>query len=217
MILQVVAHQFRQPTGLLGRAWGLLMNHGNATIIAGTVGAMGAEPQHCVLEIGFGGGYGLELLLAAAHQGFVAGAELSDVMMARARKRFAAAVARKRLRLVAASVDRLPFDDEAFDRVVSVNTVYFWPDPLHGMSEIYRVLKPEGRVALGIRSPDSMRRLPFTKHGFAIYEPAQLEEMLGLAGFTGVRSEAYDDDRLGRVCIVADKPAFSPYRGKEPA
>lgn len=211
MILQVVAQQFRRPAGLLGRAWGPLMDYGNARIIAGTVDALEAEPQHDVLEIGFGGGFGLRLLLATTREGSVTGTELSDVMIARARRRYADAIERNRLRLVSAAVDRMPLDDELFDRVLTVNTVYFWSDPLRGMSEIFRVLKPAGRLALGIRPPDAMRRLPFTRHGFAIYEPAQIEEMLGLVGFTGVISEAYDDDRLGRICVVGQKPDLSWY------
>src|ERR1700687_1580169 len=207
MVLRIVARQFRQPTGLLGRVWGRLMNRGNARIIAGTIDALAAEPQHRILESGFGGGLGLHLLLAIVPRGSVTGSELSDVMLSRAERRFADAVRDDRLQLVSAAVEQLPLDDVSFDGVITVNTVYFWSDPKRGLTEIFRVLKPGGRLVLGIRPPASMRRLPFTRHGFTIYEPLQLEEMLAQAGFAGARSEAYEDGRMGYICIVVHKAA----------
>jgi SAM-dependent methyltransferase len=188
------------------------MNRGNARIIAGTIDTLAAEPQHRILEIGFGGGLGLQLPLAVVERGSVTGTELSDVMLSRAQRRFADAIRHQRLRLVSAAVEQLPLDDAIFDGAVTVNTVYFWSDPKRGLSEIFRVLKPGGRLVLGIRPPDSMRRLPFTRHGFTIYEPPLLEDMLGQTGFMGARSEAYEDGRLGYICVAAQKPA-SPAAG----
>jgi arsenite methyltransferase len=207
MILRFVARQFRQPTGVLGHLWGRLMNRGNARAIAGAIDALAVAPHHRVLEIGFGGGAGLQLLLSAVSQGLVTGTELSDVMMSRAEKGFADAIRSNRLQLVRAAVERLPLDDGTFDGVVTINTVYFWSDPKKGLAEISRVLRPGGRLVLGIRPSESLRRMAFTRHGFTIYEPGQLEEMLNLAGFTGVRSEAHEDGRLGYVCVIASKPA----------
>lgn len=213
MLLRLVAKQFRQPTGPLGYIWGWLMNRGNARIIAGAIDTLAAEPHHRVLEIGFGGGLGLQLLLTSVPQGSVTGTELSDVMLSRAKRRFADAITHNCLQLVSASVEQLPLDDAIFDGVVTVNTIYFWPDPKQGLTEIFRVLKPGGCLVLGIRPPDSMRRLAFTRHGFTIYEPQQLEDMLQQAEFTGARSEMHEDGRLGYICIAAHKPVSSSEYG----
>jgi len=40
----------------------------------------------------------------------------------------------------------LPFAEAAFDRVVSVNSIKHWPDPVRGLSEIRRVLCPRGQA-----------------------------------------------------------------------
>jgi ubiquinone/menaquinone biosynthesis C-methylase UbiE len=39
---------------------------------------------------------------------------------------------------------RLPYVDNSFDAVVSVGSIKHWPDPQRGITEIHRVLVPEG-------------------------------------------------------------------------
>lgn len=36
-------------------------------------------------------------------------------------------------------VSHLPFPETTFDRVFTINTIYFWPDALQGLTEIHRV------------------------------------------------------------------------------
>jgi MPBQ/MSBQ methyltransferase len=45
--------------------------------------------------------------------------------------------------------ERLPFDDDSFDRYVSAGSIEYWPDPQRGIAEAYRVLR-EGGVGLVI-------------------------------------------------------------------
>ena len=39
----------------------------------------------------------------------------------------------------------LSYDDESFDKVIGVETFYFWPDPVANLREVRRVMKP-GRL-----------------------------------------------------------------------
>lgn len=205
-MLKTIARQFRQPSGVFGRLVGRFMNRANARFTAGAIEALDPKPQDHVLEIGFGGGVGLRRLLSTVQQGTVSGTELSDVMLSQAETRFADAIRQDRLRLARAAVEQLPFDDAAFDGVVTVNTAYFWSDLGQGAGEIFRVLKPGGRLVLGIRPPEVMRRLPLTRHGFTLREPEELEERLSQAGFTNVRSETHEDKKWNYICILAHKP-----------
>lgn len=204
-VLRLVAQQFRRPHGLLGHLWGWLMDRANGREIASSVEALSVEPHHRVLEIGFGGGLGLQLLLASAREGTVTGTDLSEVLRSRAERRFAGPIREGRLRLVAAAVERLPFDDLSFDRVVSVNTVYFWSAPEQGLAELFRVLERGGRVVVSMRRPELMRRLPFTRYGFTLYEPWQLQEMMEAAGFAATAYTTHEDDWPGYVCVTGQK------------
>jgi SAM-dependent methyltransferase len=44
-------------------------------------------------------------------------------------------------RCVAATAERLPFDDQSFDAALAFATVHHWPDPLAGLREMQRVAR----------------------------------------------------------------------------
>ena len=44
----------------------------------------------------------------------------------------------------------LPFPDESFDLVLCTEGFHYVPDPIHGLAEIERVLRPGGRVVLTV-------------------------------------------------------------------
>ncbi len=52
------------------------------------------------------------------------------------------------LRLMEADVQRLPFEEASFDTVATASTFCSVPDPDQGLSELYRVLKPDGRLLM---------------------------------------------------------------------
>jgi ubiquinone/menaquinone biosynthesis C-methylase UbiE len=52
-----------------------------------------------------------------------------------------------------ADATAMPFGPATFDLVLSQQGIQFLPDPVAGMVEIFRVLKPGGRVALAIWGP----------------------------------------------------------------
>ena len=47
-----------------------------------------------------------------------------------------------------ASVEELPFDDEFFDTITTVESFYFWPEPQESLKEVRRVLKQGGHFML---------------------------------------------------------------------
>ncbi len=52
------------------------------------------------------------------------------------------------IRLMEADVQRLPFEEASFDTVATASTFCSVPDPGQGLLELYRVLKPGGRLLM---------------------------------------------------------------------
>src|SRR5829696_10331864 len=107
-----------------------------------------AHPSGKVLEIGSGPGQ-LAVQLARPAPGItLTGVDISVAMVERAARRAAGTGLSERVRFEVGDVGALPLADEEFDGVVSTLSLHHWPDPLRGLAEIYRVLKPDGEARI---------------------------------------------------------------------
>ncbi|MTE13259.1 class I SAM-dependent methyltransferase [Nocardia aurantiaca] len=183
-VMSTVAGQLGNPHGLPGKAVAGLLNRSNRPMIKAAVTAAEITPGDAAADIGFGGGIGLTLLLHRIGTGTVTGVEPSPDMLMRARSKFASDVSANRLRLAEGSLTELPLPDDSQDAVITCNTIYFVPDLKRACTELSRVLKPEGRVVIGIGDPDIMAKMPFTSYGFTLRPVAEVEEALERAGLT---------------------------------
>lgn len=97
----------------------------------------------------------------------------------------------------------LPFPSEAFDRVLAVNAVHFWPVLERGLVEIRRVLKVGGTLAVGYRPTALIRRRDAMPPEFKAISDEELLEALGNTGFEVVALEVGDANGPGYGCAVA--------------
>lgn len=159
------------------------------------------RPGERVLEVGFGGGDLLKLLLDGGAE--VVGADISSAMTRRARRRFATDIAGGRLRIVEASADSLPLEDASHDKACSLNALYFWHEPAGMLAEFARVLRPGGRLLLGFQPPDQVRRWPGHRHGFIAHSAERLTKLLRTAGFNRIEQQSVRDSRLGDFIFLS--------------
>jgi ubiquinone/menaquinone biosynthesis C-methylase UbiE len=178
--------QFGRPTGFLGRGAGLLMAHrsSNRRRNAWAVSLLDVRPNDRVLEIGFGPGLAIREISRAAQQGYVCGIDHSEVMLRQARKRNADGIRRGVVDLRLASVDALPAFDEPFDKILAVNAMMFWGEPVARMEELRRLLRPGGLIALAHQP-----RGPGASDEAAAARGKEIEAALARAGFAELRIE----------------------------
>jgi ubiquinone/menaquinone biosynthesis C-methylase UbiE len=140
--LMSVTQNMTRPYNAL-EAWGydtfiapavLDMARAEARVLAAGLAAEGE-----LLDVGCGGGQLVDWLAGEFPRLRLTGVDLSDRQIARAERRVGGRAAFK----VGSALD-LPFAGDSFDAVVSVASIKHWPDPLAGMREILRVLKPGG-------------------------------------------------------------------------
>lgn len=206
MLGRALARQLSRPEGVLGRIVARLMNRFNRDMSRMAIAAMEVARGDDVLEIGFGGGASLDPLLVAAGTGKVTGLDLSETMVLRAQRRFAWAVREGRLQVRLGQVEHLPFAGESFDRVLTSNTIYFWADARRALAEIFRVLRPCGRLSLAFSPRSVLERGRLHPPGFILRDEAEVLQLVKGAGFVVGRVDRHEHPARGFVIIAADKP-----------
>jgi ubiquinone/menaquinone biosynthesis C-methylase UbiE len=103
-----------------------------------------------VLDIATGTGLSAEAALAAVgHTGHVTAADVSPAMAEKARERLGKA---PNASVFVEDGQALSFADCSFDVVLCNLGLMFFPDPVRGLSEFRRVLRPGGRVAVSVNT-----------------------------------------------------------------
>ncbi len=165
------------------------MNRGNRGLNARAIELFDVGTDSRVLDLGFGGGLTFAPLLG--HGATVLGVDRAPDMVEAAERRHPEAVAAGRLILRTGEVEDLPLDDAAVDRVLTVNTVYFWPDLALALGEVRRVLRSGGRLVIGIRDGWVMQQV--SPEVFTLRAPDELRSALEAAGFSEVRIRSTRD------------------------
>jgi SAM-dependent methyltransferase len=205
-LLKFVAGQLRKPSGLVGKfVVSRVLNTGNVPMNQLTLAALDLKPDDRVIEIGFGGGDLMNRMASVVTNGHIAGVDFSPEMVELCAKRFAPLIRSERIELHCASAEGLPFDSDRFTQACTVNTIYFWPDPVEPLGELRRVLERDGRLVVCFNPRATLEKVPFTKYGFSFYEPEQVQHLLEKVGFRNVRAVS-GSSRLGQfLCAIGTK------------
>lgn len=174
-------------------------------IVDPTLALMHLVPGENILDVGCGGGWLVRELASRAPKGRVVGMDISDEMLAHAR---AASASAPNAEFILGSVDAIPREANSFDKVISVESSYYWPDAPAGIREIFRVLRPGGSAWILI---NYFRDNPYCHQWSKLLKiPAHLfsaEEWAGMfrkAGFVNVTHRR----------IVDPTPAPEVYSGR---
>ncbi|MGH2542813.1 MAG: class I SAM-dependent methyltransferase, partial [Ardenticatenaceae bacterium] len=138
----------------------------------------------------------LTLFAIPFYEGEIVGLDISRAMLAEAVRKSDAF--RDRITLLHHPAVPLPFDDETFDAVTSLESLEFMPDPWAALREMERVLRPGGWFVVSNRIGLDARMMPGKCSPPAAFE-AFLHSLGLIEIFTRPWQEYYD-------LVVARKP-----------
>jgi ubiquinone/menaquinone biosynthesis C-methylase UbiE len=136
-----VARQYDRWASVYDRLW----RHYVDQTVPVVRGAAALQPGERVLDVGCGTGAFEERVVAAGGAHELVGIDLSPNMLRHARAKLAD---HSHVTFRQADVHMLPFEDGAFDVVVSASTFHYVDDPERALAEITRVLRPGGRMVI---------------------------------------------------------------------
>jgi ubiquinone/menaquinone biosynthesis C-methylase UbiE len=216
------------------------MERHHLNIAAQTIRRMRLQSGERVLDLSCGTGWAARLvarLVAEGPVGFgqVVGLDISDEMIARARE---ASRDFENLLFVWGSAEQIPWDENYFDKVLSIEAFYYFPDQERVLNELFRVMAPRGRLFILINlysdNPHSRRCAEKLKVPVHMRSEQEYAAMLQRCLFEEVEVHHIPDEtptpddyqnevftvqemreikRIGALLLTASKPNLSRLAG----
>jgi ubiquinone/menaquinone biosynthesis C-methylase UbiE len=199
-----------------------------------TIRLMDLRPGERVLDLGCGAGWATRLLARRVADpdgsGKVVGLDVSDEMIQRAQ---AMPAEFGNAAYVCASAQKIPGGDGFFDKVLSVESFYYYPDQERVLRELFRVMAPRGRMFILINlykdNHYSLQWVDKLKVPVHVRSEAEYVALIKKHGFEQVEARRIPDDtptpddyqtksfysledlrgfkRMGALLLMGSKPA----------
>ena len=179
-----------------GRGAGMERHRG---LMEKVIGMMGVSPSDRVLDLGCGTGWATRRLAGLVSNGLAVGVDISDEMVRLARRD---SVELENVLFVTGAADQIPWQENFFSLLLSVDSAYYWPDLERAAGEIFRVMSPGGRAFVLLtfyrENPLSLRWQQLYPAPVALKGAAEWAGIFANAGFEPVEvSQTPDPDPVG--------------------
>ena len=176
--LKILASQLKNPHEEKGLQVAEMMYQTNLSMIKHALQYLDIADGDTVLEIGYGNGKHIPLLFEKTPSILYQGLEISPLMYEQAIIENKRQILNQLVGLQLYNGRDIPFSETFFDRIFTVNTIYFWEFPELFLKELYRVLKLGGRLTISFIEESFMEKMPFTNFGFTYYNKNKINRLL---------------------------------------
>jgi ubiquinone/menaquinone biosynthesis C-methylase UbiE len=98
--------------------------------------------------------------------------------------------------LIIADIEKMPFWEETFTKICTVNTIYFWKNPDLALKEVHRVLMTNGYFIIAFRPYIEGKSLDFSKYGFKEYKMEDVDQLIEETNFKIVEKKSIMEPTL---------------------
>ena len=175
--------QARKPSGIFGRFYmSRIFERGNLELNIFVKEELSAKGNDNILEIGCGTGILLKQIADDLDHGLIEGIDFSKSMISIAQKKNKSYINSKKIIIRYGDFDELIFEDNCYDKIFSVNTIYFWKNPSVTISKIFDLLKPTGMLVLGFHDKSEMGNMDLDRNIFQLYSSKDIMKLLTTDG-----------------------------------
>lgn len=207
--LMELAKQLGNPEGETGIEVANMMNATNIGMTKHAIESLNLDKNDVVLELGHGNCGHLSLLMKQAENLKYFGLEISELMQQEAIKSNQNYIEHNSADFRLYNGTEIHFDDESFDKIFTVNTLYFWQKPDFLLQEIQKVLKPNGIFTLTFADKSFMEKLPFTAFDFNLYSLKDVEELLQKNQFKIIKSISQTEQVFSKTNEMVNRSFFT--------
>jgi ubiquinone/menaquinone biosynthesis C-methylase UbiE len=161
------------------------------------------EPDNTILDIGFGNGYLINKLFKQNNNNItIYGIEISKDMLNKVKHKNMEKVNNGSLKLFLENISKTSFEKNTFDKIYTINTVYFWNELDKCFSEIKNILKPNGIFMNVIYTKEYLNKIIYTKYGFNKYTVEEIEKITEENGMKIIRTIEIKKNKS--YCIISE-------------
>jgi SAM-dependent methyltransferase len=166
MLRRIIENNLRKPEGFFGHIIGYRLKS-NLPEYVEILKYLDLQKGMKLLEIGYGPGYGMNYI-HKNNDVHIDGIDFSELMYKKACRTNKSYM--DRTNLLFGDFTEQAFEDGYYDRVLMMNVIYFWKNPLDNLKKIIGIVKNGGIAGISIASPDLLAKLQissnniFTKH-----------------------------------------------------
>lgn len=203
--LKQTASQLRKPHGEDGIKIAEFMNKGNRDINLNTISIVSPEPDDAILEVGMGNGFFVSEIVSKHPEILYTGCDFSELMIEEATKLNTEWISKGQAKFILSDIADLPFKDNSFTKIFTINTIYFWEDEGVVLQGIKRILKPNGKFIVALRPKHQAEKYPFIKYGFKLFSKEDITKLFeenGLEVSTIIEQKEPDFDMNGEIMTM---------------
>lgn len=198
----------RKPEGAAGEEMLSRMNESHYEVTGWALDLWEIQEKDSILDIGCGGGMTLKRMSDRAKQGHLTGVDYSSVSVQESKKLNETDIRSGKMEIIEASVEAMPFAEHSFDKIITVESFYFWPDPAENLKEVYRVLKKEGifHLVADIYGKEGLNEKQLSNiREYQLFNPTKKEfiQLFKNAGFKEV--VAHTKEGTDWICVEGRK------------